>query len=727
MHLTHRRYANNHMRILNNFKRVMAVILSITTCLTSGLVVSANEERSKVITINMGSKEIKKLPLVYSDDYFNKSSFQYNNSLATASLALELSGFADISDYKDQAKHAKQALQQLGFDDIEENVAYKQKSTANSIGVVTANKKIKANNEDYTLIPVILRGGGYEYEWTGNAKVGKTGDHQGFDVAAQKAKDFVDGYMKNRNIEGKVKLWIVGYSRGGAAASLLGVKFNKDFIPILKKLNTDCKGFSNEDYYKKYIEKEKTRTRQKYGKNIEINPNDLYVYTFEAPMAMSINSGSGLEEYKGDIPYSASERNNRAIYDNIHNMINDDDLITKVAPQDWGFARPGVDHKLLEDRNDKDIKNMEAILSEFLVNKEGIDHKIKYVGNKLEKNIWKNGIHNYSEFSDYIIDKLTKSIDRVRREKYANINMSNREFYDARFQKAISKLVAVAMADKTAFGEAIKEATFYGTWKNFWNSAKAGAALFFDTNYLSGPIGNLLDTLGNKLNVDFDKDDKKAIVDLLSGLDQNSQLPFLLYCVFNISSVLKMHEPEVHLATLISKDKNREMYIKQINRIKNDYSIEKKKREKEFEGFVLVEKPNNKNQNKNVSKKEEISVNQLVEDKKNKKENKKENKKSGFIGDFVDFDAEYSKYGIDRALDFEIKQKNKEKANAKGIALKAIGVLNKGVKSGVRFMFSPISETKNIFGAVKDAASYLKRGNNYNSKKSGGWFGCFSW
>ena len=126
MHLTHRRYANNHMRILNNFKRVMAVILSITTCVTSGLVVLANEERAKVVTVNMGSKEIKKLPLVYSDDYFNKSSFQYNNSLATASLALELSGFADTSDYKDQAKHAKQALQQLGFDGIEENVAYKK-------------------------------------------------------------------------------------------------------------------------------------------------------------------------------------------------------------------------------------------------------------------------------------------------------------------------------------------------------------------------------------------------------------------------------------------------------------------------------------------------------------------------------------------------------------------------------------------------------------------------
>ena len=247
------------MRMLKNVKRMLAIVLSVTTCLTPGLVVSANGSSNKAITIQMGSSNIKQLPLVYNDDYFNKSAFEYNESLATASLALELSGFADRSDYSNQAKNAKKALGKLGFGDIQENDDYKEKTTADSIGVVAANKKIKSNNEEYTLIPVVIRGGGYENEWGGNAKVGKSGDHEGFNIAATKAKEFVDNYIRDKKIQGKVKLWIVGYSRGGSTASLLGVKFNNDFTPILNALNRENKNFGNEDYYNSYVSKQKIK------------------------------------------------------------------------------------------------------------------------------------------------------------------------------------------------------------------------------------------------------------------------------------------------------------------------------------------------------------------------------------------------------------------------------------------------------------------------------------
>lgn len=360
------------MEILKNAKRIIATVLSVTTSFTPGLVVSANAGNNKVITVQCGESALKKLPLVYNDDYFNNSSFEYNESLATASLALELSGFANRSDYTNQAKNAKQALKELDFGDIEENDDYKRQTEADTIGVVAANKKIKSNNEEYTLIPVVIRGGGYEQEWIGNAKVGKSGDHEGFNTAATKAKNFVDNYIQNKNIQGKVKLWIVGYSRGGATAGLLGVKFNNDFKLTLNELPAESKNCSNEDYYNSYVNKEKERTYKKYGKEIEMNPNDLYVYTFEAPMGMNIVSGSGLEEYAGDIPYSKSEKNNRAIYDNIHNTINDDDFVTKVAPKDWGFVRPGVDHKLLEGRKDNEIKDMESILYEFLADRKSV-------------------------------------------------------------------------------------------------------------------------------------------------------------------------------------------------------------------------------------------------------------------------------------------------------------------------------------------------------------------
>lgn len=285
------------MRMLKNVKRMIATVLSVTTCLTPGLGVSANSGNNKAITIQTGPLDKNQLPnqlpLVYNDDYFDGSAFDYNESLATASLALELSGFADTSDYADQAKNAKKALGELGFGDIQENDGYRNKTATDSIGVVAANKKIKSNNEEYTLIPVVIRGGRYENEWGGNAEVGNTGDHKGFDTAAEKAKEFVDGYITNKKIKGKVKLWIVGYSRGGATASLLGVKFNDDFASTLKDLTEDHTTFSNEDY----VKNDKKRTLTKYGNEIEMNPNDLYVYTFEAPMGMNIDDGSGLNEY----------------------------------------------------------------------------------------------------------------------------------------------------------------------------------------------------------------------------------------------------------------------------------------------------------------------------------------------------------------------------------------------------------------------------------------------
>ena len=131
------------MSILKNVKRVIAVILSVVTCLTPGLFVSANGG-DKVITIQMGSSNIKQWPLVYNDDYFSKSSFEYNESLATASLSLELSGFANKSSYNNQAVNAKRALKELDFDDIEDNDDYKRITEADTIGVVAANKKIKS-------------------------------------------------------------------------------------------------------------------------------------------------------------------------------------------------------------------------------------------------------------------------------------------------------------------------------------------------------------------------------------------------------------------------------------------------------------------------------------------------------------------------------------------------------------------------------------------------------
>lgn len=194
-----------------------------------------NEDCSEFYSVSgvfqKGSDTCNKLPYVYSDSYFKSPSSQYNSSLATMSLCLELSAFANKgnagTDYKNQSKNVQKLLTDIGFKDIEVNVDFKIKPTSNTIGVATANKKIYIDGKKYTLIPIIVRGGGYEAEWANNMLTGSVGNHRGFDNAARAVKKFVDNYINNtEGIEKNVKFWIVGYSRGGAVAGLVGKLYN---------------------------------------------------------------------------------------------------------------------------------------------------------------------------------------------------------------------------------------------------------------------------------------------------------------------------------------------------------------------------------------------------------------------------------------------------------------------------------------------------------------------
>ena len=81
-----------------------------------------------------GSDTYDKLPYVYSDLYFKDSAKQYNSSLATMSLCLELSAFADKgslgTDYKNQSKNVKKLLKDIGFKNIEVNSDFEKKTYA---------------------------------------------------------------------------------------------------------------------------------------------------------------------------------------------------------------------------------------------------------------------------------------------------------------------------------------------------------------------------------------------------------------------------------------------------------------------------------------------------------------------------------------------------------------------------------------------------------------------
>lgn len=124
----------------------------------------------------------------YKDSYFNESSYNYNASLATMSLCFAVSAFGagQVNDYENKSKNARYMLNSIiGVSDntIETNDWFKTKPTTDSIGVIAGNKSIKVGEENYTLIAVAIRGGGYEKEWASNFTIGSSGQHVGFNTA----------------------------------------------------------------------------------------------------------------------------------------------------------------------------------------------------------------------------------------------------------------------------------------------------------------------------------------------------------------------------------------------------------------------------------------------------------------------------------------------------------------------------------------------------------------
>lgn len=252
----------------------------------------------------------------YSDSYFNQSATKYNASLATMSLCLELSTWSSIEKenwynpfndpddagfWQDKLCNVKTLLLGnpnaddgyggIGFSDFKANNFWQAAPTKDSIGVCAARKSISTSSGDkYTLIALVVRGGGYGAEWASNFTIGKSGEHDGFATARNNVLDFLDSYISSLNLrdnEKNIKIWVTGFSRAGATANMVAGAL---------------------DTYHSLPDGAVTRM------------DDVYCYTFEAPQ------GAVRSNLRGD-------------YNNIFNVLNLNDLVPLVAPYSWGFAR----------------------------------------------------------------------------------------------------------------------------------------------------------------------------------------------------------------------------------------------------------------------------------------------------------------------------------------------------------------------------------------------------
>lgn len=275
----------------------------------------------------------------YTDDYFKQSSYitqrqglSYNSSLATMSLNLELSawGSPTQANYLFKSNNVKDLLNKLDFKEFEANDDFKFKPTKDSIGTVLANKKLKVDQEDYTLLALAIRGGGYESEWASNVTLGTSGQHQGFDKASQDVLTFLDSYVIKHKIQGKIKLWLTGYSRAAATANLVAGSLNNG-----RKMP-----------------------------QVTLSPANMYAFCFEPPAGTLDTFDAKKDKHH-----------------NVVNIVNLNDIVTKVAPnaENFEFVRYGEDttlptkedvgdtqYNLLRDRMLRELEQIES-LNDYLL------------------------------------------------------------------------------------------------------------------------------------------------------------------------------------------------------------------------------------------------------------------------------------------------------------------------------------------------------------------------
>lgn len=239
---------------------------------------------------NPGQSTTYQMMVDFVEYPFWQPATRYDGNLAVMSLmmsgcASRASGFQDISDEDfDPSLNLEYFLSDAGFSDIRKD-DYSKVPTMFTVSTAMGHRKMAYEGEEpFTLIAVGVCGSGYKNEWESNMTAGIGEIHEGFHSAAQLVIDRLAGYIATRGIQGRVKVWISGFSRAAAVSNVAaGILVNTGFLP----------------------------------------KEDLYAYTFATPAAIRNPPRNG--------------------YENIFNIIDPADLVPQVMPPEWGYGRYGTD------------------------------------------------------------------------------------------------------------------------------------------------------------------------------------------------------------------------------------------------------------------------------------------------------------------------------------------------------------------------------------------------
>ena len=259
-----------------------------------------------------------KIQCKYNDNFFESSPTTFSKDLMLLSFCANMT-----SDNKEEAD---KFYKTIGFDDVSYSESYETGLTTESASFVVAHKHI--NNFD--LISLMFKGTNYKLEWANNFEVGEEGNHAGFEKTMEKTYDFLKNYIETYE-NNDYKIWVSGFSRGGALANFISHEL-----------------MTSDDF--------------------NVNKENLFTYTFEAPRALSFE--------------------NSVSYENVFNLVNDADLIPRLLPEEYYLYRCGTDKSIYND-------NVSTLLADF-------DDSLNMNRLWADEDKYSNDI----EFAKYAIDAL---------------------------------------------------------------------------------------------------------------------------------------------------------------------------------------------------------------------------------------------------------------------------------------------------------------------------------
>ena len=181
----------------------------------------------------------------------------------------------------------KEALTAFGFSNIQSyNYGIERTETNNDlVSFSFAAKPVEDNGSTYTLVAVVVKGTSADGEWYSNFNIGQGSQHEGFQICADDIMDLLEVYVDALELDSSnAKFLVTGHSRGAAVANL--------------------------------VAKEITDSSFAQAKNV-------YGYTFATP--------------------AVTTASNTAKYNNIFNIVNGEDFVTRVPLVAWNYKRYGID------------------------------------------------------------------------------------------------------------------------------------------------------------------------------------------------------------------------------------------------------------------------------------------------------------------------------------------------------------------------------------------------